>query len=251
MVRFLFCVFLVASFQVFAQSNSIQGKIQATSLEGYAINIINFTQGIGTTNDEHGFFEIPAILGDSIVFSSVQYETTSILITNEMLAADIVTVTLSPKVEELAQVRMSNIQLSGNLKTDVNKVPLQPFVDNGVLGLPFEDKPQPTLAERRIITAKSGILDYPINVINGTIKKLKEIKEIEDLKKRVQQGELSMNKSFFVDTLQLPEELLTDFMYYCAEDTSFETLLKSKDALTLLEFFEEKVIVYKAHKEIE
>ncbi|WP_161634424.1 peptidase associated/transthyretin-like domain-containing protein [Aquimarina pacifica] len=251
MTKSLLFLFLLSSFQIFAQSNAIKGKIIADSLKGYAINIINFTQEIGTTNDDHGFFEIPAVKGDSLVFSSVQYETKSVVVTQDIVSQDIITVILRSGVEQLDQVNMSNVKLSGNLKKDMSMVAITPFVDNQILGLPFSDRPQPTLAERRIMTAKSGIIDRPLNYFSGAIEKLKEIKRIEDLKKIVQEGEHSLHKTFFIDSLKLPEELVTDFMYYCANDVSFKPLLRSPDGLALLEFFEKKIVSYKKHKEIE
>ncbi|PKV49798.1 hypothetical protein ATE84_1836 [Aquimarina sp. MAR_2010_214] len=251
MIRLILFLFLIISLQTFGQSETLQGKIMADSLQGYAINIVNFTKEIGTTNDEQGFFEIPASPGDSIVFSSVQYQIRSIIVKQDQIEDKKITIVLYPIVQQLEQVKISNIELSGNLDKDLGAVELQPFVDNRTLGLPFSDKPQPTKAERRIYTARSGIIDRPINYLSGKLKKLKRIKALEDLDVIVQKGETTFNTTFFIDELKLPEDLITDFMYYCAKDDYFKNLLTNSKRLTLVEFFQNKVISYKEHKELD
>ncbi len=253
MTRLLLFCLLIASASIFGQSQTpfLRGKILADSLQGYAINIVNYTKKIGTTNDDKGFFDIPASVGDSVVFSSVQYQNRSVVVTQDQLQEDRITIVLFPVVQQLEQIKISNVQLSGNLDKDTRAIEVQPFVDNQTLGLPFSDKPQPTLAERRLYTAKSGILERPINYLNGTIKRLKRNKKIEDLKSVVHRGEVILNTSFFVDSLGVPQNLLSDFIYYCAEDESFEGLLEEQKRLILLEFFQKKSKLYKVHKRIE
>ncbi|EZH72947.1 hypothetical protein ATO12_18170 [Aquimarina atlantica] len=251
MTRLLLFLPLLISLQTFGQSETLQGKITADSLQGYAISIVNFTKEIGTTNDGQGFFEIPASPGDSIVFSSVQYQIRSIIVKQDQLENNKITIVLHPVVQQLEQVKVSTTELSGNLDKDVGIVELQPFVDNKTLGLPFSDKPQPTKAERRIYTARSGIIDRPINYLSGKLKKLKRIKALEDLDAIVQRGETTFNTSFFVEELKLPEDLITDFMYYCAEDEYFADLLENSKRLTLVEFFQKTVKSYKEHKELD
>jgi len=51
--------------------------------------------------------------------------------------------------------------------------------------------------------------------------------------------------------LGLSEDLISDFMYYCAEDKYFENLLENSKRLSLLEFFQEKAKLYKALKEVD
>ncbi|WP_103071116.1 peptidase associated/transthyretin-like domain-containing protein [Aquimarina sediminis] len=251
MAKILQLLFLIISISSFGQSQILKGKIVADSLQGYAINIVNFTKKLGTTNEDNGFFEIPASSGDSIVFSSVQYQIRSIVVSPSQLKEERVRIVLSSVVQQLEQVKISDIKLSGNLNKDVGGVELQPFVDNQILGLPFNDKPQPTLPERRIYTARSGILDLPINYLSGKLKKLKVIKELDDLQRLVYNAETTFNTAFFVDDLAIPEDLITDFMYYCADDDYFKDLLSNSQRLTLLEFFQKKSISYRKLKEID
>ncbi len=251
MHKFLFFFFTLLFFQAFSQTETLRGRIIADSLQGYAINIVNYTLKIGTTNDEKGVFEISANVGDSIIFSSVQYKVLTMIVDQKDLNNDKFKIVLKSLVQKLEQVDISNVELSGNLDKDSRAIETQPYVDNKELGLPFSDKPQPTLAERRLYTAKSGIIDGPINYLNGTVKKLKRIKKIEDFKNIVNQGEIILTTSFFVDSLKVPQEFLGDFMYFCAEDDSFKELLNNQKRLMLLEFLQQKSKLYREHKELD
>ncbi|WP_299246656.1 hypothetical protein [uncultured Aquimarina sp.] len=243
--------FLFTLVNTFGQSQRLKGRIIADSLEGFAINIVNYTKKIGTTNDQTGNFEIPAAINDSIIFSSVQYEVISILVKDNDLENEDYQVTLHPVVRKLEQVNVSNVSLSGNIDKDTKYIKIKPFVNNKSLGLPFRDIKQPTQIERRIYTAKSGIIDRPINYLNGTLKKLKRIKALQDLDRLIQKGEASFSITFFTKDLRIPEALISDFMYYCAEDEYFENLLENTKRLSLLEFFQEKAKFYKEYKEID
>ncbi|GAA4274248.1 hypothetical protein U6A24_14840 [Aquimarina gracilis] len=251
MTKKILLLFTIISVQVFGQSQNLKGRIVADSLQGYAINIVNYTKKIGATNDRQGSFEIPATVGDSIIFSSVQYEILSLIVNENYLNNDTLKIVLRSVVQKLEEVKVSNVELSGNLDKDSKNIETQPYVDNKILGLPFSDKPQPTLAERRLYTAKSGIIDGPINYLNGTVKKLKRIKKIEDFKNVVNQGEIILTTSFFVDSLGVPKDLISDFIYYCAEDESYNDLLDDQKRLELFEFFQEKSKSYRIHKEID
>ncbi len=251
MARVLSFVFFGITLYACGQQEHLKGRIYADSLQGFAINIVNFTQKIGTTNDDQGFFEIPAREGDSIIFSSVQYQIRSIIVTGKQLQEESLTIALLPVLQQLEQVNVSNIQLSGNLDKDAAGIALLPYVDNQILGLPFSDRPQPTLIQRRIYTARSGVLDLPINYLNGTLKKLKHIKALEDLKQIIQKGETMFSTAFYVDVLGIPKELISDFVYYCAEEDNFESLLENSKQLRLLEFFQQNARLYKEHKKID
>lgn len=245
----LFFLFILVN--TFGQSQRLKGKIIADSLEGFAINIVNYTKKIGATNDQRGNFEIPATVNDSIIFSSVQYEVISILVNEDDLENENFQVKLNPVVRKLQEVNVSDINLSGNIDKDAKYIEIKPFVNNRTLGLPFRDIKQPTQIERRIYTAKSGIIDRPINYLNGTLKKLKRIKALQDLDRLIEKGEASFNMAFFTKDLGIPETLISDFIYYCAEDEYFENLLENTKRLSLLEFFQEKAKFYKEYKEID
>jgi hypothetical protein len=49
----------------------------------------------------------------------------------------------------------------------------------------------------------------------------------------------------------LPENLKTDYFYFCSDDPDFIRRCNAKSDLEILEFLKEKLIVYKANLKIE
>ncbi|WP_378183149.1 hypothetical protein [Aquimarina sp. SS2-1] len=248
-LSFLFILFTLNN--VFGQSQRLKGKIIADSLEGFAINIVNYTKKIGATNDQNGYFEIPSEANDSIIFSSVQYKVVSVIVSENDLDNGNFRIQLYPVIQKLDQVNISTINLSGNIDKDTRDIKVQPHLDTRVLGLPVRNIKQPTIEERRIYTASSGPIDLLLNSLNGKLKKLKKLKELADLESLIEKGETAFNQTFFTDDLGLPENLISDFVNYCSEDQYFENLLKNTKRLSLLEFFQEKAKLYKDYKEID
>ncbi|RZS91949.1 hypothetical protein [Aquimarina brevivitae] len=236
-----------------AQSDFFEGLIIADSLQGYAINIVNYTKKVGVTNNDEGRFKIVAGISDTIVFSSVQYEVKTLVVNANHLNHS-QEILLDPIVEQLPVVNISSTTLSGVIANDVKIVEIKPFVNNRTLGLPFRDIEQPTPEERRLYTAASSngalSVDFIINTISGKIKKLKKHKAISRYEKTIEKGRTSFATQFFIEELGIPEELIADFIYYSSEDQEFEKLLQPAATLDLLLFFEEKALAYKKHKQL-
>ena len=157
--------FLFCSFHMLAQEPTIlKGQIIADSLEGSPINIVNLTREIGTINNLEGEFEIEVAQGDTLIFSSVQYEPREILITEEVLKTAFLTVLLLEKINELEEVNISNTSLSGNLGPDISEVEVFNQAD---VGFPYLTRPKKTVIERRIYSVSSSPLSLLIYTLNG------------------------------------------------------------------------------------
>ena len=72
------------------------------------INIINTSSNIGTSSDENGKFTIPAKMGDSILFSSIDYKNKIIKISEVHLKNNSIIVNLETQVNELNEVVLNN-----------------------------------------------------------------------------------------------------------------------------------------------
>ena len=90
------------------------------------------------------------------------------------------------------------LRITGSSIAPSIRVSIYPWtVNNGVL----------------IYTARSGALDLLINTLNGKIKKLKKLKEFADLDLLIEKGGETFTTSFFVEDLELPENLISDFIF--------------------------------------
>ena len=248
----LFGICICCSISSSAQEQTLlKGKIQAESLLETSINIINLTQKTGTVNAASGSFEIEVEVNDSLWFSSVQYEQVKMKVTQEIIESGFLDIKLKEKINELSEVQLTNVGLSGNLKKDLSNI--QTFTPAD-MGFSMSDKPIPTSVERKLHTA-SGVqknslrnppgqvnvsLDGIINTFNGKIEMLEKAKENEDLNNLVIAGMNALPIKFFVEELQLPESEVKNFVYFCTETIYFKNLLRKEKLLELIEFYQRK-----------
>lgn len=249
MIRYLTCIFVIF-FGLSASGQErvlLRGEILTPDDNTTSINIINLTSQKGTTNTPDGEFQIGVRNRDTLVFSSVQYIMREVIITEELLQKPFLTVLLVEKIDELEEVNISDISLSGNLATDITNIPTLTQAD---LGFPMSDVPRPTSIERKLKTASNvsttsrenppGMfnvsLDGILNRINGKTEMLQKAAANEDLSQIVDAGVAAFPSSFFID-LAIPEERIRDFVYFCAENSGFRSLLAEAKRLELVEFY--------------
>lgn len=232
----LFCLSSFSQEQI-----KLKGVIKADSLDGLAINIINLSQKTGTTNSESGHFEIEVKENDTLQFSSVQFELFQVVITPVILNEQILEVHLRQNINQLNEVKISNSTLTGNLGLDIANVEIYSQKD---FGFPISPRKSYTPIARKLNSARASPIITILNTLNGTIAMLNKAKENENLSMLVKQGVEAFQKSFFVKDLKIPEERIKDFVYFCARNKEYEDLLRPKDRLELLEYFQEKAIEY-------
>lgn len=246
---FTFSIFFGAK----AQDSSIfKGYIQSKNEQpAGGVNIINYSTGTGTSSDENGYFVIPARLGDSIYFSSVQFENKLLAVTAEMISGECVIV-LEERLNELDEVQISDLRLSGYLENDLEAMPI---FKREAYGIPFPKKYR-TPTERRLFAATTGAggiklslanalmgtvpLDPILNAINGRTKYLKKLDRQDKLEISVWKGISLFPEHFFTDHLHIPESEIENFVFYCAYQSTYQQLLAGDDLLALARFFEEQ-----------
>lgn len=205
----LLALVLLLNLSAFGQERKLlTGRITTQDQENSFINIINLSSKSGTTNNSNGEFEISVSKEDTLLFSSVQYESREIIITEEVLKMAFLPVVLVEKIDELKEVTLSDINLSGNLANDLEYIPTLTQAD---LGFPMSDKPTPTSIERKLKTASNvsttskfnppGMvnvsLDGIINRFNGKTEMLRKAAANEDLSQVVDDGVAALPVSFF------------------------------------------------------
>ncbi|MDT0689446.1 hypothetical protein RM549_06595 [Salegentibacter sp. F188] len=250
MLKYLFVLILFIPFLCSAQERiQLKGKITNDSLDGSYINIINKTSNIGTINSSSGEFQIQVREKDTLEFSSIQYEKLEVVVTPLLMEAGYLRVLLVPGISELDEVKISNIDLTGDLSRDIgnmNTFSISQF------GIPNANRKALSAAERRlhaatttsVSTSVSGGgaggavgLDPLINAITGRTKKLKKVVANEKLQQMVEKGVAAFSTRFFVEELKIPEDKIINFVYYCAENHQLKYLLKDENRLDLLEFY--------------
>jgi len=244
----LFMTFWVITVSHIAAQETITlvGAVLNDTIEVSALNIVNLTLRKGAITNNNGVFEIPVRLQDTLNISAVQYESKQLIITPVIYNRKKISFYLQPKVNELDEVVVSNISLTGDLTKDLNTVPLEVFIDPKDLGIPVNARPTMTAEERRFYgaTGGAGPLGSLINAISGRTKMLKKQLEISKFRALVEKNKDSFNDSIYIKSLDIPDELILDFVYYVFEDERAETIANEENSLGLLEFMLIKSPVY-------
>lgn len=239
MIKKLFVLFFLISASAFSQEIILlEGKIHAdSSLTDTYINIINITRKTGTVNAPSGDFEIEVAVNDSLLFSSVQYEPVKVKVSEEVFERGFLNIWLKENVNELAEVNISNIDLTGNLATDLSNIKI---FDQSAVGLSFPTSKPMAPVQRHLSTATGSPVELMLNTLNGKIKMLKKARKNELLAMIVNKGIDTMPTEFYTEDLQLPEHEIINFIYFCTESPEYESLLRAAKKLELIEFYKEK-----------
>jgi len=187
-----------------------KGRVNTGSAAAGGVFIINKTTGAEVKSDATGLFTIPAKAGDQIVVYSNYTEVRQFTLTAAALAANPYDMEVTAKATELEEVVI----------TDMNP-------EN--MGLVPKGQKQYTVAERRLMQAKSGMgLELLINALSGRLKMLKQNAQTE---RKVALME-SLDGLFTDEELTgfgLPRETARGFLYYAVEDPRIADAIKDNN----------------------
>jgi len=228
---------LIITFFGHAQSKILRGQFIGENLEKSFINVININQYKASISQLDGKFKIEAEIGDSILISSIQYSEIKFVAKEEFFKEGL-EIPLKLKLNELNEVDIYSLGLSGNLEKDAKTIKTNSFSQTQI-GFPAYVQ-RFTREERRLYTASSSqgglSLDYILNLINGNIKMYKQLVKYERVDKSKNKLFQIFPKSFYEEDLSVPDNLIEDFIYYCIENNSkVIELMKEENQLLLLE----------------
>jgi len=130
--------FLLLLLPIVSFSQSVLDGEIANSDEVEGIHVFNKTYHKYTVTDANGKFKIPVRVNDTVAFSGIQYELKTIVITEELLKKEMLTIRLTTKVNELDEVYLG-YRLTGNLSTDAKyietEIPMEIALTNSFRGL--------------------------------------------------------------------------------------------------------------------
>ena len=170
------CLFLISSGLYAQKSIQLEGQVLNDTIDKAQLTVVNISLKKGTVTDPNGLFTIEARLNDTINISAVQYESRQFVVNQTMFNRKKISLYLIPKINELAPVEISNIDLTGDLNKDIRSTKFKKEVSAKELGIPENTAPKRTIEERRYytaVTSGAGIpLDGLINSITGRLKML-------------------------------------------------------------------------------
>ncbi len=225
------------------------------------MHVMNTTAGSATISDEDGWFALEASLGDTLLFSAVQYQRKRLVLSASVLESRFVYVNLEEFVNELDEVVVRPYNLSGDLVRDMQQMKTGPVVTASTLGLPNADVKPMIQSERLLKEASMGpfhlgmITALPfnplINMITGRTKMLKKRVARDRKYLLTQEVRHYYPDSIFVQRMGIPADRIDDFMYYCEVDERFDSIVSSEDQIAILNLLLLKSKAYRENNQLE
>ncbi len=241
-----------------AQTNftrNLRGKVLNNGQGIADVHVMNTSRSRATISNESGSFNIGVNLGDTLLFSAVQFKRKTIVISGAMLESLSIEVPLEEFVNELDEVILRPFDLSGDLSRDMGQMKTEGVVTASTLGLPNAYVKPLSQAERMKHEATTGgglVPLFPIiNAITGRTKYLKKRIATENKYARTDRVRAFYPDSLFVKELKIPEAKIDDFMYYCEADFTFNAIVDTHDHLKIWEYLKGKSALYRENNELD
>ena len=197
----------------------IHGKINYNSVAVEGVNVVNLAANNATSSDKDGAFFLFVKEGDVLVFSAVNLVTLQRRVNQQDLSSAIVQIEMASESIDLKEVVIDeNTQISAE--------------NLGII--PYGQKKY-SPAERKLYTARSGLLDPALNWITGRKAMLKKEVIVEYKEQMLIKLDYLFLPEYYTQTLKIPQEYVRGFQYYCVEDTGLVGALNSRNK-TLSQF---------------
>ncbi len=204
----------------------LQGIIVAEDASVSGVDVVNLGNEKVTVTNAKGEFFILAKADDILVFSSMTLEMKRMLVDEDDLKSEMITITMTPKINEL------------------NEVIVKKNAAEGISIIPGQK--QYTPAERKLYTASSGLLDAPLNWLSGRTEMLKKEIIVERKERLLDKVGVLYEDKYYIQTLKIPEIYIDDFQRYLIEDKEFTAALKVKNRTMMLFLISKLAVNYNA-----
>jgi hypothetical protein len=218
-----------ATFCTWSQTSNekiLHGKIVADSASMVGIDVVNLGNEKVTVTNNKGRFSILAKADDILVFSSMTLEMKRMLVDEDDLKSETITIYMTPKINELNEVIVKK-----NAAEGISIIPGQKHY---------------TPAERKLYTATSGLLDAPLNWLSGRTEMLKKEIIVERKERMLYKVGVLYDDKYYIQTLKVPEIYIDDFQRYIVEDKEFAAALKVKNRTMMLFLISKLAVNYNA-----
>ena len=218
-----FILFFVAA-SVFSQEQDQFSKwIKGYVLEGSfkdslsGAHVLNLNQVKGVVTNDKGFFEIPVNLGDTLMVSYVGYQTIKLRVSNDLLKASELTISLYEKTDQIKEVVVKSHNLIGVLEIDIKNIPKDKYNRIHIDGLQqtYEVGKSTPRTYNSVANAIFNPLDFLYNKLGKkpkTLRKLKKLKAKEDIRKIMSS---KFDREVMLEYLQMTPQQLDDLLDKC------------------------------------
>lgn len=231
--RILLLLFVLGSFNAQSQEDErtlLRGQVLYRNVNVPNENVINSTSQRATITNDNGEFAIRVKVDDELVFTSINYQIEMIKITQEILDNNRLVVEVNEKVTALDEVVVS----------PENQERFLQLQNEEFKGYEYETDQSTEVVNIAQDKISRGLLKDGINFVNifkalvntdGTKKDNPDepLKTSEVLR-------LVYEDDFFTEDLNIPEDKIDAFLYYCDEQLPPKSLLKKDNEFELIDF---------------
>lgn len=229
--------------QIVLGQNTFNGKIIANAGDVEGVYVVNTRTEVMVVTNVSGDFSIEAKVGDTLVFSSIQFKENRIVLTEENFSDLNFTIKLNPVIHQLQEVIIKRYD-------NINAV---------ALGIVPSGQKSYTQAERRLQTATglnatasagsmaggSVSVDPLLNFLSGRTTMLKKELAVEKKESFMRILENMFTIDHFVNRLKIPLEYVKGFEYYAVDNDKFTVILNSKNKTSTEFLLGELAVKYK------
>lgn len=206
----------------------LRGKVLYRDISVPNENVINSTSERATITNSKGEFAILVKEGDELVFTAVNYQLKVVSITAEILKNNRLVVEVKEKVTELEEV----------VVTPEDQERFLAMKNEKFKEIEYETDRTTEVENIAISQSERGLKDGLnfVNIFRAMFKSSNENKEEEAPKLKVSQVLRQVyDDQFFVSDLQIPQDKINAFLFYCDARMPAKSLLKKENEFQLID----------------
>lgn len=230
-VRFLFMIlFTTVTMAQESAFSELKGKIDGDAFNVDGVYVINLSTEKAVITSSDGYFNIAGVVGDTLLFSAVQFKRRRIVLKAKDFSDALFFVKMEATMNQLDEVVIRRYD-------NINSVSL---------GIIPSGQKSYTAGERKLQTAtdlnasaSAGSMaggsisaDPLFNFLSGRTAMLKKELKVEKKEFYMRQLDAMFDRSHFVDKLKIPADYIKGFEYYAVDNEKFTAILASKNKIT-------------------
>ena len=229
LVIFLFLITVTNIFPQTGDRTLLRGKVMYKNTNVVNENVINITSEKATITNDEGEFEIYVKPGDELAFSAINYKLKTVKITEEIVQNNRLVVEVNEKITELDEV----------IVTSENEEKFMELKQEEFKKIDY-DRDASTPVENYALSQSERGMKNGLNLINifKALFKSNKKKEVP-FKNKIKVSQVLRQvyeDEFFVVDLKIPRDKINDFLYYCDEKISAQSLLRKENEFQLIDF---------------
>jgi hypothetical protein len=205
----------------------LMGKVIYKNINVANEYVINSTSEKATVTNEEGEFAIEVKVGDELAFTAVNYQYKLITVTQEILENNRLVVTVNEKVTELDEVVITPDDPDRFMKVK----------NEEFKGFEYEIDRETEVENVAMSDADRGMQDGAnfVNIFRALFKSKDILPEERPQLKVSQVLRQVYDNEFFVSDLNIPEDKIDSFLFYCDARMPATVLLKKENEFQLID----------------